>query len=501
MERRKILGSLPLAIGGAFALSTRSSLAQTQSSTVATVRDYGATGNGTTDDTAAFIAAGAAGVGVVPPGTYLIATTTNMNFPLDFLPGASLIVSADTTLTLSSGITANETQQIFSVTGTLNGLLKASVRWFGATGNGSTDDTAAIQKAINAVSTAEGGSLYLPTGTYNISAALSITTSNITLFGDGPNSTLISVTENTVGALNVSGSRCLYHSFQIIYPSQGISQPAIASMGAGTEFHSFVITNPFGGVYVTDGPAQFFHDFQISNHSSFGFQFANVNDVYLDQFIINAGNTTNGSLGALYFFERAQAIVVDNGDIILGSFSTYCNVAEYGFGTVPAYCRFTNVYFDSSANGASLNGCQDFTFTNCWFSNRPSDGCTIAASMVCDGMTFIGCTFANSGSHGCLVCPNAINTSFNSCKFISNNTQNSGCNGLSISPNTTDFVITNCIAYNGMDFTGLQGYGIFIGSGTSNNYVVTGNKTNGNSIGGIVDGGSGSSKIVASNVI
>ena len=49
-----------------------------------------------------------------------------------------------------------------------------SVHDFGAAGNGITDDTAAIQGAINACLTTAGGHLYFPAGTYKISAALVI---------------------------------------------------------------------------------------------------------------------------------------------------------------------------------------------------------------------------------------------------------------------------------------------------------------------------------------
>jgi Pectate lyase superfamily protein len=50
----------------------------------------------------------------------------------------------------------------------------ASVKDYGAIGNGVADDTAAIQAAINAVLTVEGGSLYFPVGTYKITAKLVI---------------------------------------------------------------------------------------------------------------------------------------------------------------------------------------------------------------------------------------------------------------------------------------------------------------------------------------
>lgn len=55
---------------------------------------------------------------------------------------------------------------------------------FGAVGNGTTDDTAAIQAAINA-QPATGGSVYFPIGTYRITAALTWAgKASLKLFGD-----------------------------------------------------------------------------------------------------------------------------------------------------------------------------------------------------------------------------------------------------------------------------------------------------------------------------
>ena len=74
-------------------------------------------------------------------------------------------------------------------------ILDTTLKWYvvtdyGATGNGTTDDTLAIQKAINAAETAGGGIVYFPTGTYIISAApgnfgLTVSASNIVFLGDG----------------------------------------------------------------------------------------------------------------------------------------------------------------------------------------------------------------------------------------------------------------------------------------------------------------------------
>lgn len=60
------------------------------------------------------------------------------------------------------------------------------VRLYGATGNGVTDDTAAIQAAIDAAKAAGGGTVYMPLGTYPISTTLDMTgTAYVNLIGDG----------------------------------------------------------------------------------------------------------------------------------------------------------------------------------------------------------------------------------------------------------------------------------------------------------------------------
>ncbi len=56
---------------------------------------------------------------------------------------------------------------------------------YGAKGDGVTDDTAAIQAAINACQASGGGVVYFPEGTYLISATLSITADDVHLIGSG----------------------------------------------------------------------------------------------------------------------------------------------------------------------------------------------------------------------------------------------------------------------------------------------------------------------------
>jgi len=71
-----------------------------------------------------------------------------------------------------------------------------NVKNYGAEGDGSTDDTTAINAARTAAQTA-GGNLYFPVGTYLVStdAALTLTSGNVNLIGDG-SSTIIKAADS-----------------------------------------------------------------------------------------------------------------------------------------------------------------------------------------------------------------------------------------------------------------------------------------------------------------
>lgn len=82
----------------------------------------------------------------------------------------------------------------------------ANVMSYGAAGDGVTDDTAAIQNAVNA-----NDAVYFPSGTYKVSSAVSLKANN-TMFGEGASSVILYTgTAASQGAFYVnSGSATVY---------------------------------------------------------------------------------------------------------------------------------------------------------------------------------------------------------------------------------------------------------------------------------------------------
>ena len=78
------------------------------------------------------------------------------------------------------------------------------VRHYGARGDGTSDDTSALQRAFKAIS-AQGGTVSLPCGTYLITSGLEVGASNTSIEGSGDCTTLKVVGRNSFVALTVSG--------------------------------------------------------------------------------------------------------------------------------------------------------------------------------------------------------------------------------------------------------------------------------------------------------
>jgi len=125
------------------------------------------------------------------------AVTDDLTIPatltLRFERGGELNISSTKTVTINGYVEAGN-YQIFTGSGVVSGLGKNDYlkpQWWGAVGDGVTDDTAEIQAAIDAAEAAGGGIVYFPPGTYTITSAITNDGLGVVLKGASRSSSII----------------------------------------------------------------------------------------------------------------------------------------------------------------------------------------------------------------------------------------------------------------------------------------------------------------------
>lgn len=194
-----------------------------------------------------------------------------------------------------------------------------SVKAYGATGNGSTDDTAAIQAAIDYVYSSGGGTVYFPPGTYRVTSIVRNWTSPITvnLKGSGKRSSILKkFGTNATPILDLSGIASMLEPYSEISDLE-IDGDNVANVNGirVTNFGRWVMRNVFiekcnYGLYCRGGLVFDVYDctFQANLYGyycekSANNVFSNLVSFYGGQF---SGNTTWG----LYIKQAAGVHVV-----------------------------------------------------------------------------------------------------------------------------------------------------------------------------------------------
>ena len=150
---------------------------------VVSVKDFGAVGDGVANDAPAIVAAVAAsasGTILFPSGTYRI--SANVTIPRThavwFTSNGIISIDSGVTLAINGAVDAPEAQ-IFSGAGLATGPTFAdvgeiNVRWFGAKGDGSTDDSLAIQAAVNAARRSDRAVVRFGSGIFAVATSITL---------------------------------------------------------------------------------------------------------------------------------------------------------------------------------------------------------------------------------------------------------------------------------------------------------------------------------------
>jgi hypothetical protein len=293
------------------------------------------------------------------------------------------------------------------------GLGWYNVATYGATGNGSTDDTSAIQAAIDAAP--ERGTVYFPPGTYRITSALAVS-KGLLLRGAGypigletdhsGGSVIVQATANT------DGITCSQSPNADVSNTTWIEGLRITAHGAGTQTSG-------NGVYGLT-------DVNLTNCQVDGFW----NNVYLDDHSWSA-KITNVTLASatnanLYLnvtnYTQCRSLITEGGPY--GVYMKNCLTPSFQ-GCLFEFATVADVWYDGAASGNKLYGTA--TFSGCWFesvdavdnvrigANYPTGGLLIEGAFMvgmsgtgtgrthvrtaagCGPMTLIGC-YLNHGT-------------------------------------------------------------------------------------------------------
>ena len=217
------------------------------------VKDYGAVGDGVTDDSAAVIAAEDAadedgGILWFPPGTYKLSSNVpvSSNVTVLFVSGAKLSIDAGITFTINGTLAAGE-YQIFSGDGTAAFAVSSApyvlLEWWGGVGDDSTDCHAAFELAVTAALVV--GEIFIPSGTYQVSDKvdnfaidfLAFSRKGITIRGTGGQSVLkYTGTSGFLFELQNDAGTNAQGVNNVKFADLRIEAPNLTDIGGGIEF-------------------------------------------------------------------------------------------------------------------------------------------------------------------------------------------------------------------------------------------------------------------------
>lgn len=314
----------------------------TTNSPVPDVKQFGAVGNGTTNDAAAFVTACSSTTGfTVSTGTYLIGTNLTITQPMIMLPGASLIVASGITVTISAPFDAG-LWKVFSGAGSVKftgGTVDyAYPQWWGAISNNDTttfsnDCSAAFQSAVNS-----NAAVFVPSGYYYIASTVIISIETVLKFEGG---------YVAAGKTTPTGTEPFYDNRSVVYSDQDIwffeLRTSRITLSGGT-FNAVSITNHTKGIFriVPYGSRKSngswngnIHETKIIDVSVIGYLVGNRPSVlpvtgqgsigiYVDWDAAYGSTTTPNILNCVFsgYFENVKSVFLDPSPTLSFSYSS-----------------------------------------------------------------------------------------------------------------------------------------------------------------------------------
>jgi hypothetical protein len=371
---------------------------------------------------------------------------------------------------------------------------------------GAVDSTLGLNAALAHVASRGGGDLLLKPGNLRVSGEL-LYGNACGLVGPGEGICLIHQYDGSKNTINVpnTAASCTFAGARIIYedtPVSGVA--AIVWRGGNGTLRNFLIQTCAVGLDIS-AVVMKLNNFSVGAYTESGILVHDCNDVFLEQFLFEAGSAANGSLGGIRLLNFVEAFSAVSGDIIHGQYGLTCDATSYALRQRPGANKFTNVYFDSaSTTNILLNNTVATTFTNCWASYAgvgTSAGNNIVLQQT-EAITWQGGEIIAAGGHGVVIGALSKHAKFKDARIAENSTfADNTYDGINVAAGTTDFEITGNSFNNNQLFVanGGQRYGAYVNAGASDRYFIERNLVTGNRTGGVSDNGTGVNKSVARN--
>ncbi|WP_448208584.1 glycosyl hydrolase family 28-related protein [Azospirillum sp. sgz302134] len=387
-----------------------------------------------------------------------------------------------------------------------------SVKWFGAKGDGSTDDTAAIQAALNRT-----GDVLFPPGDYRASQALAVP-SNTHARGAGRGATTVTFTTVTSDGFvfRVGATPSSMSSIADMTIDAAVTKTAGAAVyfngATDCNAENLKIGNHAIGMRFTDSFLNSVRSITVAALTAgigIGFLFDGAighnSDQYLTDCFVAGDFDPTKAPAAGYRFEQSGGTWLDtcgalacNNGVVLAPpsgkevahlFTTRCAIDTcHGHGWLVA-----------PASGGRVKRCVSTEDWSC--SSKGGHGIYAQASGGdIHAYDFIGMR-SNGNAMGGAYVQAGVDVRFDGGQFLANGSSISNIyNGIHIGAGVSYFSVTgaNCGAF--PEFANTQRYGVYVEDGGSDHYSIIGNDLTANLSGGLYDGGAGRDKHVHSNV-
>ena len=384
-----------------------------------------------------------------------------------------------------------------------------SVKDFGAVGDGVTDDTAAIQAAIDAVPSI-GGEVWFPAGAYLYSTLTVTQKHDITLTGAG--GAILRKSSATGYGLNLVGTSSVDYMLRFrlvnLILDASVTQTSGAFLRAKHQRNLIIdrvwLEDCYIGMQVDAGHIIEVSNFYIRNPINRGFLLASPGEVSKAIGIFLSNGTVEGTSGnttatGIRVDSGVSGLYLQNVDVTQGATGIYVVDGTPGDGA-PEFLFMTNTSADqTNAAGWQFDGGKSIELHNCWGASSATDNGLVQNGAT--GVRVIGGRFQNNDHHGILI-QSGSETHILGALCAKNSVEGANSfDGIHVAANVSEFQLVGNRCGNITGFgSGTQGRGIQIAAGTSTNYAVVGNDLHGNGTEGFTNGATGSSFVVESNL-